>query len=75
MVVIETPHDIASVASDVDVFCYGREDERIHREVRLQKSAVRLRLHRRQLDGFWRDTKVKPWGHLRHLEIRIRTEQ
>src|SRR5918994_2138382 len=75
VVVLHAPHHVAAVAAYVDVLRLGREDQGIEGEVRLQEPTVRLCLHHRQLYFLRRDAEVQPRGHLRYLDLGVRTEQ
>src|ERR687898_2645579 len=75
VVVVHAPHHVAAVAAYVDVLRLGREDQCIQGEVRLQEPTVRLRLYHRQLYFLRRDAEVQPRGHLRYLDLGVRTEQ
>ena len=37
VVVVHAPHHIAAISRQIEIFRLGREDEGIHREVRLEK--------------------------------------
>jgi hypothetical protein len=65
VVVIKTPDDIPTIAANVDVFRSGREDQRVQREMRLNKAAMRLRLYDGELYLLRRDAQVEPGRHLR----------
>ncbi len=75
VVVVHAPHHVAAVAPDVEVFRLRREHERVHREMRLQEAAMRLRLDGGQLLRLRRHAQVEPRRHLRHLEILATVEQ
>jgi len=74
MVIVHTPDHIPAVARDIDVFRFGRINQRIERQMRLDESAVRLRREHGQFDVLGRYAQVQPGRHLRDLQTRIAVE-
>ena len=71
MVVVQAPHDITPIATDVDIFGPRRVDERVHRQMGFQEAAVGLRLDVGEFHLLGRHPQVEPWRHLRDLEVWI----